>query len=130
MGNLYELANELEKAVRSSGEYLSLKAAFQAMLEDAAARRLYETFQRVQADVEARGRKGDRFSEEDVRDIRDKWERMLEHPKIASLIAAEQRLGDVLNDVHRRMNRPLEELYGMLGEGANGLNGAARFTKS
>ncbi|MFC3039535.1 YlbF family regulator [Virgibacillus xinjiangensis] len=112
MPNIYDSAYDLEKAIRESDEFTSLKEAFDKVMNDDAAKQMFENFRDTQIQLQEKQMQGQEITEEEVEKARQVVELVQQHPDISKLMEQEQRLNMVINDVSRIITKPLEELYG------------------
>ncbi|MFC2947936.1 YlbF family regulator [Virgibacillus sediminis] len=112
MPNIYDSAYDLEKAIRESDEFTSLKEAFDNVMNDDAAKQMFENFRDTQIQLQEKQMQGQEITEEEVEKARQVVELVQQHAEISKLMEQEQRLNMVINDVSRIITKPLEELYG------------------
>ncbi|WP_082234728.1 YlbF family regulator [Halobacillus massiliensis] len=112
MANLYDHAYDLEKAIRESEEFTGLKEAYEAVMNDEAAKGMFEDFRQTQINLQQKQMQGQEITEEEVEKARQVVELVQQHPQISTLMEAEQRLNTVINDISKIITKPLEELYG------------------
>ena len=112
--NLYDSAYELEKAIRQSNEFNSLKQAYEEENADPAAKQLFENFRNIQMQLQQKQMMGQNISEQEVQQAQQTVALVQQNPKIARLMEAEQRLSMMIGELNKIIMRPLEELYGPL----------------
>ncbi|MEC5423710.1 YlbF family regulator [Virgibacillus sp. C22-A2] len=112
MPNIYDSAYDLEKAIRESEEFNNLKVAYEAVMNDASAKQMFENFRDTQMALQEKQMQGQEITEEEVEKARQVVELVQQHQDISKLMEEEQRLNQVINDVSRIITKPLEELYG------------------
>ncbi|KGX86153.1 YlbF/YmcA family competence regulator [Pontibacillus marinus] len=112
MANIYDQANELERAIRESEEFQGLKQAYEAVMADENAKQMFDNFRNTQIELQQKQMQGQEISEEEVEQARKVVETVQQHPQISKLMEEEQRLNTVINDVSKIITKPLEELYG------------------
>ncbi|RLL44995.1 YlbF family regulator [Oceanobacillus piezotolerans] len=111
MSNIYDSAYELEKGIRDSEEFKSLKSAYEAVLNDPEAKEKFERFRDTQMQLQEKQMQGLEISTEEVESARKVVEEVQQHAMITRLMQEEQRLNQVINDISRIITKPLEELY-------------------
>lgn len=116
MPNIYDSAYELEKAIRESEEFKSLKSAYEAVMSDPSAKQMFDDFRDTQMNLQEKQMQGLEITEEEVEKARAVVEAVQEHQDIAKLMEEEQRLNLAINDISRIITKPLEELYGSTEE--------------
>ncbi|MHC0036812.1 YlbF/YmcA family competence regulator [Pseudoneobacillus sp. C159] len=112
MANLYDLAYEMERAIRGSNEYTQLKRVYDEVNRDDAARRMFDNFRKVQMDLQQKQMMGMEISQEEVEHAQRTVALVQQHPTIARLMEAEQRMSMFVADLNRIILKPLEEIYG------------------
>ncbi|GAA0447807.1 MAG: YlbF family regulator [Bacillota bacterium] len=112
MPNIYDSAYDLEKAIRESEEFKSLKTAYDAVMNDPSAKQMFDNFRDTQMALQEKQMQGQEITEEEVEKARQVVELVQQHQDISKLMEEEQRLNLVINDVSRIITKPLEELYG------------------
>ncbi|MFD2924370.1 YlbF family regulator [Halobacillus naozhouensis] len=112
MANIYDNAYDLEKAIRNSEEFQGLKEAYEAVMSEESAKKMFEDFRQTQITLQQKQMQGEEISEEEVEQARQVVELVQQHPQISTLMEQEQRLNTVINDVSQIITKPLEELYG------------------
>ncbi|WP_010171330.1 YlbF family regulator [Bacillus coahuilensis] len=110
--NLYDHANELEKALRQSDEYLLLKKMYDEVNNDESANQLFQNFRDIQLQLQQKQMSGMEISQEEVEQAQKVAALVQQHEKIARLMEAEQRMSMVIQDLNKVIMKPLEELYG------------------
>jgi len=113
--NLFDSANELEKAVRESTEFSTLKAAFKEVNADPSAKQLFENFRNVQLQLQQKQMMGQDISEQEVQQAQQIVQLAQQNPKISNLMEAEHRMSMIIAELNKIIMKPLEELYGPLG---------------
>ncbi|MEQ6377256.1 YlbF family regulator [Bacillaceae bacterium S4-13-58] len=110
--NTYDIANDMEKAIRESDEFKSLKQAFDAVMGDESTRRMFDDFRDTQLELQQKQMQGLEITEEEVEKARKVVEVVQQNPVISKLMEEEQRLNVLINDISTIITKPLEELYG------------------
>lgn len=112
MSNMYDSAYSLEKAIRESDEFKELQQAYEAVMNESSAKKMFEDFRDTQIALQEKQMQGEEITEEEVEKARNIVELVQEHPGISALMDKEQRLNLVINEISRIITKPLEELYG------------------
>ncbi|MFU0788681.1 YlbF family regulator [Cerasibacillus sp. JNUCC 74] len=112
MPNIYDSAYDLEKAIRESEEFKSLKNAYDAVMNEPSAKQMFDNFRDTQMSLQEKQMQGQEITEEEVERAKKVVELVQQHQGIAKLMEEEQRLNMVINDISRIITKPLEELYG------------------
>ncbi|WP_022796660.1 YlbF family regulator [Bavariicoccus seileri] len=110
--NIYDTANQLEKDLRDLDAYKSLEQAFTAIQADQDAKALFDKFRNVQVELQTKQMGGQEISEEDIKNAQETAKLAGEHDLIKALMASEQELSVVLEDINRVITKPIQEVYG------------------
>lgn len=110
--NLYDAANDLEKAIRQSDEYANLKKMYQEVYADETARKMFENFRDIQLNLQEKQMMGQEITQAEVEQAQKTVELVQQNPKISGLMTAEQRISMVIADLNKIIMKPMEELYG------------------
>ncbi|MFD2617199.1 YlbF family regulator [Terrilactibacillus laevilacticus] len=116
MANTYDIAYDLEKQIRESDEYEQLKQAYQAVNEQAEAKKLFDDFRQLQLELQQKQMTGEAISEEEAKSAEQSFQNIQQHKEITALMSAEQRMSLMINDLNQIITKPLQELYGTLEE--------------
>ncbi|KAB7704938.1 hypothetical protein F9802_15350 [Bacillus aerolatus] len=116
MGNLYDLAYELEKGLRQSEEYTMLKKLYEEVNADEQANQIFSNFRDVQMRLQEKQMTGQEITEEEVQQAQKTVALVQQHELISKLMQAEQRMSMMIADVNKIIMKPLEEMYGPAAE--------------
>ncbi|MBO8156166.1 MAG: YlbF family regulator [Bacillaceae bacterium] len=111
MANVYDYAHDLEKGLRESEEYKGLKQAYDAVMNDESAKRMFDDFRETQIVLQQKQMQGQQISEDEVEKARKMVELVQQHPQISKLMEQEQRVNTLINDISKIITKPLEEIY-------------------
>ncbi len=111
MSNIYDHAYSLEKAIRDSQEFNSLKELYDVVMNNGASKQLFDDFRNVQFDIQEKQMQGREISETELEEVKQIVARVQENEDISKLMDAEQRMNVVINEVSQIIIKPLEELY-------------------
>lgn len=112
MANVYDSAYDLEKAIRESDEYQDLKTQYDILERDETGKKMFENFRNLQLELQQKQMQGQQITQEEAQKAQQQLQLMQQHEGIAKLMAAEQRMSTVVNDLNGIITKPLEELYG------------------
>lgn len=112
MANIQDSAHELENAIRNSDEFQDLKQAYDTVMTDEVAKKMFEDFRDTQLELQEKQMQGQEITEEEVEKARKVVETVQQHEQISKLMEQEQRLNVLINDISKTITKPLEELYG------------------
>lgn len=110
--NIYDSAYEMEKAIRSSNEYVNLKRLYDEVNADPSARTMFDSFRNIQMQLQQKQMMGEEISQEEVEQAQKTVALVQQHEKISQLMQAEQQMSVVITEINKVIMKPLEELYG------------------
>lgn len=111
--NLYDVAYELEKALRESEDFKELKKLYDTINNDPSSKRLFDSFRETQFQLQQKQVMGEEISEEEVTKAQQQFQLIGQHEQISKLIEAEGRMTMMINDLNKIIMKPLGELYGV-----------------
>ena len=109
---MYDHAYELEKAIRNSEEYESLKRIYAAVENDPSAKKVFDSFRNVQMKLQEKQMAGQDISETEVMEAQNIANDVQQNPLVAQLMDAEQRMSMMIQELNKIIIKPLDELYG------------------
>ncbi|MFE8700204.1 YlbF family regulator [Cytobacillus sp. FJAT-54145] len=112
--NLHDSAYELEKAIRQSDEYNTLKRMYDEVNADPSAKQMFENFRNIQLQLQQKQMMGQEIGQEEVDQAQKMVALVQQHEKISKLMEAEQRMSMVIGELNQVIMKPLEELYGAM----------------
>ncbi|MFJ5672202.1 YlbF family regulator [Bacillus safensis] len=110
--NLYDVAYDLEKALRHSEEYASLRNLYDEVNADESSKRMFENFRDIQVNLQQKQMTGQEITQEEVEQAQKTVALVQQHDKISQLMEAEQRVSVLIGELNKIIMKPLEELYG------------------
>ena len=117
--NLYDHANEMERAIRQSEEFTQLKAMYDAVNKDESARGIFENFRDIQLGLQEKQMSGEEITEEEVEQAQKTAQLVQQHEIISKLMESEQRMSMLIQELNKVIMKPLEELYGSMEKDGN-----------
>lgn len=111
MSNLYDTANQLERELRQSAEFLAVKEAFEQVQQQEVAKKLFEEFRDVNVALQKKQLSGQEVTDEDVEKVQELYEKASQNELIKTLTEAEQRLNIIMQDINRILTASLHEVY-------------------
>ena len=117
--NLYDYANEMERAIRQSEEFTQLKAMYDAVNKDESARGIFENFRDIQLGLQEKQMSGEEITEEEVEQAQKTAQLVQQHEIISKLMESEQRMSMLIQELNKVIMKPLEELYGSMEKDGN-----------
>lgn len=112
--NLYDVAYDLEKAIRESDEFKRLHLLYDNVNQDESAKRMFDNFRDVQMNLQQKQMMGEDITDEEVEQAQKTMTLVQQHNTISQLMEAEQRMSMLIGEVSKIMMKPLEELYGTM----------------
>lgn len=114
--NIYDLAYELENALKNSQEYKTLQAKYEDIRMDPAAKKLFDQFRNIQMKLQEKQMTGQNISQNEVQEAQSVATMVQQNPKIVQLMDAEQHMSIAINEVNKIVMKPLDELYGKMSQ--------------
>lgn len=111
MKNIYDIAYDLEKALREQPAFLSLKEAYEAVQSDEEAKNLFAEFTQVQQELQMKQMSGEGLSEEYIEKAQEIAGRASTNERIQNMMTAEQQLSVVIEDINKIIVKPLQDMY-------------------
>lgn len=113
---LYNLAQQLQQAIRSSNDFQQLKHAYEEVRRDETAYRMFTYFRDLQMQLHQKQLMGTSISPEEVEQAQNAMTQAQRNEKLANLMEIEQRMSMVMADIQQIAMKPLEELYRSFAE--------------
>lgn len=110
--NLQDAAIALEKAIRESNEYQSLKDSYDKVNADPSAKSMFDNFRNIQIQLQQKQMSGQEITQEEVDQAQKTVALVQQHELISKLMADEQKMSEVITDLNKTIMKPLEDLYG------------------
>ena len=111
MVNIYDKANEFEKALRESEEYKAVQVASDEVYADEEAKALYVEFVKTQKKFMESMQAGVEPAEEDLKAFEKLQQKLMGNEKIIALVQVQQKLQFTIEDLNRVMFKPLDEVF-------------------
>lgn len=109
--NIYDTANQLERELRQSDEYLALKKAYATIQESTESQELFEQFRELTFKFQEMQMTGQQPTEEDIKHAEEVSKRAQENADITALMQAEQAVSRLMEDLNKIITQPLAEIY-------------------
>lgn len=119
MSNIYDLAYSLEKALRDSEDFQTLKQCYAEVNASPEAQKLFEGFREIQISLQQKQMSGEQVSPEEVERAQSMFQEVQQNEIISKLMNTEQRMSMIITDLNKIITKPLEELYGPMVEENN-----------
>lgn len=109
--NLYDHANQLEQALRESDEYQAIQNAYAKVKENQESKDLFDEFRETQLNFQQKQMQGEEISEEDLQKAQEQAQQIEQDQNISELMAAEQKMSQVFQEINQIIVKPLDEIY-------------------
>lgn len=113
MSNVYDKARELSRTIRESEEFQQLQRLHVAVERDEIAKKMLNNFRQLQLDLLQKEQQGQMLTQQEITEAQKQMELVQQHEVISQLMAEEQRVSTLIEDVSKIITEPLEELYGL-----------------
>lgn len=109
--NIYDTANQLERDLRETQQYLDLKKAYNAIQTDEEASAVLTEFQGMQQAIYMKQQTGQEVTEEEIADAQAASEKMMDNELAVELMDKEKALNQVIQDINQIIMKPIQEIY-------------------
>ncbi|WP_144702914.1 YlbF family regulator [Fictibacillus phosphorivorans] len=116
MSNVYDVAYDLEKALRNSEDFTALKQSYDEVNNNPETKELFGKFRDIQVNLQQKQMNGQEVTPEEIEEAQKLFADVQQNETISKLMAAEQRMSMIINDLNKVITKPLEELYGPMVE--------------
>ena len=109
--NLYDYANQLEQALRESDEYQAIQNAYAKVKENQESKDLFDEFRETQLSFQQKQMQGEEIGEEELQKAQEQAQKIENDSNISELMAAEQNMSQVFQEINQIIVKPLDEIY-------------------
>jgi cell fate (sporulation/competence/biofilm development) regulator YlbF (YheA/YmcA/DUF963 family) len=109
--SIYEVAYNLEKAIRQSEEFQCLKKMYEEIQHDETSSRMFNNFRNIQMRLHQKQMTGEEILPEEIEQAQKVAALVQQHDKIAQLMELEQRMSFLIAELNKIVLKPLDELY-------------------
>ena len=109
--NLYDHANQLEQALRESDEYQAIQNAYAKVKENEESKKLFDEFRETQLSFQQKQMQGEEIGEEELQKAQEQAQKIENDSNISELMAAEQNMSQVFQEINQIIVKPLDEIY-------------------
>ncbi|MCD8865132.1 YlbF/YmcA family competence regulator [Staphylococcus arlettae] len=109
--NLYDHANQLEQALRESDEYQAIQNAYENVKANEESKKLFEEFRETQLSFQQKQMQGEEIGEEELQKAQEQAQQIENDSNISELMAAEQKMRQVFQEINQIIVKPLDEIY-------------------
>lgn len=110
MSNIYDLANQLERAVRELPEYKAVAESKKAVDADSEAKKILEDYMAFQGELQAMAQMGQMPTSEVQDKIQEFGEKIQANAALEEFFGNQQHLSVYLADIERIIFGPIQEL--------------------
>ncbi|MGE7676188.1 YlbF family regulator [Lysinibacillus sp. NPDC094403] len=111
MINIYNEINTLEATFRKTPEFEALKEAVTVVKEDKEALNLFQSFRKVQMDLQNKQLTGEEILEDELIYAQKTAQLAQQNAKISAMLEAEMNLSKIIEEVNRILIKPIQVLY-------------------
>lgn len=108
--NVYDLANDLERAIRALPEYQVVSAVKSKIDADEEAKKLWSEFTEFQMKIQGLMQTGQMPTPEIQEEIQSFGQKIEANPLLKEYAESQQALGVYINDIERIVFQPLQDL--------------------
>jgi len=109
--NVYDVAYNLETAVKDSDEFKNLQTLYKEVFADETTKNMFENFRNIQLELQQKQMSGQEITQEEVEQAQQTVAVVQQNESIAKLMEAEQRMSMMVSELNKIIMKPLEELY-------------------
>lgn len=109
--NLHDYANQLEQALRESDEYKAIKDVYAKVKENEESKKLFDEFRETQMNFQQKQMQGEEIGEEELQKAQEQAQEIEKDSNISELMAAEQKMSQVFQEINQIIVKPLDEIY-------------------
>ncbi|MBY5034809.1 YlbF/YmcA family competence regulator [Streptococcus gallolyticus] len=108
--NIYDIANELERAIRHLPEYKAAEVAKVAVESNPEAKKIFDAYMDYQKDIQAKLQSG-QMLEDDVQAKMQDFSRQVQgNPILTDYFTKQQQLSLYISDLEKLIFKPLQDL--------------------
>ncbi|MBY0099389.1 YlbF family regulator [Mesobacillus maritimus] len=115
-GTLFEAALYFEKVFRESKEYQNLQRLYQALNQDPQAKQLYHQINQLHTQLHQKQMMGQEIQQQEIAALQKMETAAQQNQTFKRLMEADHQVNMLMVELNRIISKPLEELYGHLGE--------------
>lgn len=108
--NIYDIANQLERAIRNLPEYKAVEAVKISVEANAEAKEILEGYIAFQKGIQEKLQAGEIPTEADQKEMLDYNKKVQANPLLTEYFTKQQQLGTYVADLERIIFQPLNEL--------------------
>ena len=109
--NIYDSVNQVASDLPQTQQFVAVQNAFAALKQDQVAFSMYKEFSELQEVLRNAQLNGQQPKEEDVKKLQELAKKMNDMDAVKNLMAAEQSLNQLLNDINSIIIKPINDVY-------------------
>lgn len=109
--NIYDSVNQVASDLPQTQQFMAVQNAFAALKQDQVAFSMYKEFSELQEVLRNAQLNGQQPKEEDVKKLQELAKKMNDMDAVKNLMAAEQSLNQLLNDINSIIIKPINDVY-------------------
>ena len=111
MANIYDTANQMAQDLKASQQFQEVQKAYDLLKLDAMGWALFQQFQSKQAELQQKQASGQEVTQDDITAIQDLGNKMQNIKPVQDLMAKEQILFNMMDELNRVIAQPIVDLY-------------------
>ena len=109
--NIYDSVNQVASDLPQTQQFMAVQNAFADLKQDQVAFSMYKEFSELQEVLRNAQLNGQQPKEEDVKKLQELAKKMNDMDAVKNLMAAEQSLNQLLNDINSIIIKPINDVY-------------------
>ena len=109
--NIYDSVNQVASDLPQTQQFMAVQNAFAALKQDQVAFSMYKEFSELQEVLRNAQLNGQQPKEEDVKKLQELAKKINDMDAVKNLMAAEQSLNQLLNDINSIIIKPINDVY-------------------
>lgn len=109
--NIYDSVNQVASDLPQTQQFMAVQNAFATLKQDQVAFSMYKEFSELQEVLRNAQLNGQQPKEEDVKKLQELAKKMNDMDAVKNLMAAEQSLNQLLNDINSIIIKPINDVY-------------------
>ncbi|MBM7544225.1 YlbF family regulator [Periweissella beninensis] len=111
MANIYDTANQLERDLRETEQYMTLVSAFESMKADESSYQVFKEFQNAQLEIQNLMGQGQAPDETKMQEWQTIAKKLDDYPLVKTLMEHEQAMDLLMRDINGIVTKPMADLY-------------------
>ena len=111
MTNIQAELNKLVESFSGLEEFKTLKDAVEQVRTDEEAKKYFVNFREIQVKLQQKQIAGEEITEDEINYVQKAAQLAQSNPKIITMLEAEMKLSDIIEEVNRDLFKPIQDLY-------------------